>query len=273
MTAWIERLTEPSPTNEPPSRRELQRNDLLVAALVLFSLFLALGIRNQVLQASRTARLGDNLPSLAYPARWHERSVEGALFAAINPGSPSTFDSQVTVTGRPLRTSETLEDARADRGIKLATTLPSYRELEAERMTVFDDQPALVSTYGYVADPTHDAGAIGLPVVVQAQDIMFLDNGQFMVVTLAADSAQWDNEQTNFGIVANSLKLKELPERNAPVIETPTPLATPPAPSNGDVQPGSAEPGSAGGSFSSNGQGSNQAGGAAVTPVPTEGGK
>ena len=251
MTSWIQRLAEPSPTNEAPTRGELRRNDLLVAALVIFALFLAFGIRNQVLNASKTVRLGENLPRIAYPEAWRTQTGEGTLLHVIEPGSPSTFDTQMTVVGRPLRTDESLEDARADRGIKLATSLPGYRELEAERMIVLDDQPALVSTYAYIADPTRDAGATGLPVVVQAQDIMFLGGGQFLVVTLAADANDWGDEAREFAIITNSLRLRAAPEAEAGdlapegVMPAPDTAATP-APA-GEQAPGAGEDDSFGG--------------------------
>jgi len=241
MTTWLQRLTQPSPTNEAPTRGELRRNDLLVAALVLFALFLALGIRNQVLNASKTVRLGENLPRIAYPERWRTQTTEGALLHVINPGSRSTFDTQMLVSGRPLRVDESLEDARADRGIKLAMSLPGYRELEAERMVVLDNQPALVATYAYIADPTLNAGATGLPVVVEAQDIMFLGGGQFLAVTLAADANAWEEEGRNFSIITNSLRLKPLPEEETGVELAPQPAAneTPIAPPTGAGDAGS----------------------------------
>ena len=65
-----------------------------------------------------------------------------------------------------------------------------------------------MSPYAYIADPTLDMGAMGLPVVVEAQDIMFLQDGQFVVVTLAADANDWEDEQNEFSIVTNSLRLQ-----------------------------------------------------------------
>ena len=247
MATWIERLTKPSPTNEPPTKSELRRNDLLVAAIVLFALFLAFGIRNQVLNASDSVRLGENLPRIAYPARWRVQNSDGALLHAVNAGSPSGFDTQLLVTGRALRSDETLEDARADRGIKLASSLNGYRELASEHMTVRGDQPALVTSYAYIADPTLDMGATGLPVVVEAQDIMFLQDGQFVVVTLAADANDWEDEQGEFAIVTNSLRLQPTAGSAAEsllVVETATPAVTP----AGTATPGAAtgvEPGTA----------------------------
>lgn len=236
MTTWIEKITKPSPTNEAPTRSELRRNDLLVAALVLFALFLGFGIRNQVYNANKSVSLGENLPRIAYPESWRERKSADLLLTAVDAGSPSTFDTQVVAAGRPLRTDESLEKARADRGIKLATTLPGFRELAADRMTVYDDQPALVSTYAYIADPTFDAGATGLPVVVEAQDIMFLDGGQFVVVTLAADAGEWDASQRDFQIVTNSMKLKPLPESATIDLLAPAPDADAAGAATGSLQ-------------------------------------
>jgi hypothetical protein len=244
MSMWLERLTKPSPTNEAPTAGELRRNDLLVAGVVLFALFLTFGIRNQVLNASKSERLGENLLRISYPARWRVLNTDGALLHAISAGSPSTFDTQMLAVSRPLRSDETLEDARGDRGIKLATSLNGYRELAAERMTVQGDQPALVTTYAYIADPTRDMGALGLPVVVEAQDIMFLRDGQFVVVTLAADANDWENEQNEFSIITNSLRLQAVDDGDG-IMGTPALRATPAAESGliqggaGGVEPGS----------------------------------
>lgn len=240
MTMWIERLAKPSPTNEPPTRAEWRRNDLMVGLLVLFALFLAVGVRNQVYNASKSAKVGPSELRIAYPEAWRAQTVKAeeagnVLVQVINPGSPSLYDTRITVEGRPLRTDESLEKARFDRSIKLATSLPSFRELAAEQMTVYDGRPALVSSYAYVDDPTRATGSNGLPVVVEAQDIMFIDGGQFVVVTLAADAAAWNDEQRNFGIVTNSLKLTPLPEPAATPNVAPT--ASGAGPASGTVEP------------------------------------
>ena len=126
---------------------------------------------------------------------------------------------------RPQREGETLELARADRAIKQATALPGYRELDAQAMRVYRNTPALVTTYAYIADPTLDAGAIGLPVVVQAQDIVFTKDGQVAVITVAADSSEWDQEQRDFQIIYNSLKLEPAPEGATPVEPSSSPAS------------------------------------------------
>lgn len=208
MTMWVDRLIKPSPTHEAPGPREQLRNDIAVTVTVLFALFLALGIRNQVYSASKLATLNDGDLRIAYPERWALRADDSASFTAVHRGSPSTYDSRVEVTSRPLNPDETLELARFDRGLKLATELGGYRELEAAPMQVLNGVPAIVTTYGFVADPTRDAGATGLPVVVEAQDILFVQDGVLYVVSLRADAGDWAANARDFAIVTNSLRLE-----------------------------------------------------------------
>jgi hypothetical protein len=277
MSTWLERLTKPSPTNEPPSASELRRNDLLVAGVVLFALFLVFGIRNQVINASESVRLGEDLPRISYPAGWRVQNTGAALLHAVNAGSPSTFDSQILVTSRALRSDETLEDARADRGINLASSLNGYREIAVDRMTVQNDQPALVATYAFIADPTRDMGAMGLPVVVEAQDIMFLQDGQFVIVTLAADANDWEDEQNEMSIITRSLRLRPADDKDS-LLVAPTPVITPAAegaPAQGGasgVEPGTAPVGTTPGQDSSFGGTQADSPGSGSTNGQNEGG-
>lgn len=209
MTMWIDQLIKPSKTNEPPTPREQLRNDLAVAVTVLFALILALGIRNQVYNASSITTLNAGAVRIAYPERWVMRTDGESGFTAIHLGSPSTYDSRIAVSSRPLGANETLELARFDRGLKLAGEVAGYRELEAATMEVLNGAPAIVATYGFIADPTRDAGAIGLPVVVEAQDIIFVHNEMVYVVSMSADAVDWATNARDFAVVTDSLRLRE----------------------------------------------------------------
>lgn len=209
MTMWIDRLVRPSETNEPPAKGEQLRNDLAVAVTVLFALILALGIRSQVYTASSFATLNNGAVRIDYPERWVMRSTGESGFTAIHLGSPSIYDARVEVSSRPLGANETLDLARFDRGLKLAGEVTGYRELEAVTMEVLNGTPAIVATYGFIADPTRDAGAIGLPVVVEAQDVIFVHDGMVYVVSMSADAVDWDANARNFAVVTDSLRLRE----------------------------------------------------------------
>ena len=220
--AVFQTLIKPSPTTEPPSAGDIRRIDLAVLGVVLFALFLGLGIRNQTVNASTWVSLGRGLPRIAYPATWMPRTGDEYLVRAVNVGSPSLFDPQMAATARPQRADETLELARADRTFQFASSLTGYRELDAEQVMVYRNTPAIMTTYGLIADPTRDSGATGLPVVVQAQDVMFFDNGQFIVVTVAADASQWDAAQADFQTIFASMRLRPMPAEDL-TVATPTP--------------------------------------------------
>ena len=207
MTMWVDRLIKPSPTSEAPAPREQMRNDLAVAVTVLFALILAFGIRNQALNASKFAALNEGAVRIAYPERWVLRSADDSGFTAVHFGSPSVYDTRVEASSRPLNANETLDLARFDRGLKLAAELPGYRELEAAEMQVLNGAPAIVTTYGFIDDPTRNAGATSLPVVVEAQDVVFVHEGQVYVVSLRADASDWDANARSFAIITDSLRL------------------------------------------------------------------
>ena len=213
MALWIDRIIKPSETNEAPAASDQIRSDIAVVVTVLFALLLALGIRNQVYSASNTAMLDDGALRFAYLERWVARQGDESSFSAVNLGSASTYDARLEVTSRPLREGESLELARFDRGLKLASSLDSYRELEAAEMQVLNGVPALVATYAYVADPTHASGASDLPVVVEGQDVMFVLGDRFYVVALTADATEWEAGARDFAIVTDSLRLIDAPAR------------------------------------------------------------
>lgn len=210
MSSLLMALTKPSVTNEPPSDFEIRRNDLALLITVIFALFLGFGIRNNAVNASRTVELGENLPTVQLPARWITGESEGYIVEARNPRSPSIFDSEVKIATRPLNPDENMVTARSGLSIQRTQELLRYRELSADAVTV-EGEPGILVTYAYIADPTRPSGALAAPVVVQAQDLVFVDpdSSQVVVVTTAADASDWDEEERYFRIVHNSLKVRE----------------------------------------------------------------
>jgi hypothetical protein len=208
MSTWLNVLTKPSVTNEPPSEKELSRIDLAVIVTFIFALFLGFGIRNNAVSASRSVELGAGLPTVEVPNNWITGTREGMLLYARNPRSPSTFNAELSVTTRPLAVGEDAVAARTGLGLQRTQELFRYRELDATAVTV-DGQPGVLVTYAYVADPTREQGAIAPPVVVQAQDLIFPSGtNQAVIITIAADASTWDEEEASIQIIQDSLKMK-----------------------------------------------------------------
>lgn len=208
MATLLARVFQPSVTNHPPTKAELRRNDIIVIIWFLFALFLGIGIRNRVLSASSTVELGEGLPSLAIPARWITGSDADSVVYARNPRSPSIFDAEMRVSTRPLKAGENLVLARTALGAQRTQRYNYYRELFAEKVTVLNGVEGSLVTYAYVADPTRNSGAVAPPVVVQAQDLIFVTNGNLVVVSVAADAGEWEDDQRDFDAIFNSLNLR-----------------------------------------------------------------
>ena len=220
MTAWLNTLTKPSVTNEPPTEKELSRIDIAVIVMVVFALFLGFGIRNNAIDASREVELGEGLPTIRIPSNWISGTSSGMLFHARNPRSPSIFNAELAITTRPLATGEDAAMARTALALQRSQELLRYRELDAVTVTV-DGQPGILVTYAYVADPTREQGSIAPPVVVQAQDLIFPSGeNQALIVTVATDAATWDEEASSIQIIMDSLNVEV--QAVEPVIEEPT---------------------------------------------------
>ena len=212
MMKRIEFLTKPSPTAEPPTRQDIRRNDLLLLAFVVFCLILGWGIRGRALDHSQRVDLGEGLPTVAIPANWLTSSSEQTLFQARNPGSPSGFKAEIDATAMPIREGDTLDSTRTAVSFQRSQELDRYRELTAEPVAVLGGEPAVLVTYAFIADPTRDSGASGLPVVVEAQDLLFRAGNQWLVLSVLADANHFDAEMKNFQLVFDSLEMERSDE-------------------------------------------------------------
>lgn len=216
MMNIFQQLTKPSPTNAAPPPSQVWRNDLAVVATLIFALFLGIGVRNQILNASQYIELGDNLPRISAPAGWLTKRADTGIVQVRNPGSPSTLASEVDIIVQPVESDQTLDTARLAQSLQRSQDLLNYREFSVNQVTVqptigrtrADQVPGVLTTYAYIADPSLDGNANGLPVVVQAQDLIFVLDNKLYVVTLMADATQWEQEAKHFSLLLDSLGMK-----------------------------------------------------------------
>lgn len=213
MARLMEFLNPPIVTTEPPTDAQIQRNDWVLFGCVLLLLAFGWLVRLAALDTGRSVDLGIGLPAIAYPAGWHVSTpaqdaatgvpagpAEEVLFEATDPASPSTFSPLIRIESRPVLQGESIDALRVTMGMRRSRELDRYRELTAQPVPVLDGRPAILTTYAYVADPTLDAGSYGLPVVVQAQDLLFRHDNRWLVATMAADA-------TSFGDAAGSAQM------------------------------------------------------------------
>lgn len=209
MNNPLSAIWQPSITTQPPTPAETHRNDLLLLLFVAVLLLCGLVVRNLAIEPARTVTLGDGLPTIPYPAGWVALPTsESLLFAARNATSPSALDSEIRVQAQPVREGESLETLRVMTTFRRNQELDRYRELDAQRVLVQGTEPGYLVTYAYIADPTLDSGAPGLPVVAEAQDLIFGSGNQWLTVTTLADASIFEDERAPFAELHSALNVQ-----------------------------------------------------------------
>lgn len=209
MANPLSAIWQPSITTEAPTVREIQRNDLVLFGFVLVLLLAGWLVQTRAQDQTRTQVLAANLPTILYPAEWVTTgTTDEALFAARNPASPSTLDSEIRVRALPVREGESLETLRVITSLRRNQELDRYRELEAQRVLVGGNEPGYLVTYAFVADPTRDSGFAGLPVVAEGRDLLFGSGNQWLAISTIADAADWESESAPFDALFDHLQVQ-----------------------------------------------------------------
>ena len=202
-------IWQPSITTEPPTQREIHRNDLALLGFVLLMLLLGWLVSMAVKEEVRTYALAADLPTIVYPEGWVVTgTTTDTLFMARNPASPSAFDSEISVEGLPVREGESLETLRVILSLRRNQELEHYREIDAQRVLVNGDTHGYLVTYAFIADPSRESGAPGLPVVVEGQDLIFGSGNKWLAVTTRSDASQWDSESAPFAALHEHLRVQ-----------------------------------------------------------------
>jgi hypothetical protein len=213
MSAFLDTLRNPSITNEPPTSAEQRRNDRYVIGLIIVAILLGWLFRNSTVNAVEEISFENGIPAITVPANWIMSRGDEVLLTAIDPASASTFDARVEVFARPLQEDEDLNLISISWPLQRSQQLDRFRTLNSVAVVGPNAEPALLITYAYIADPTRESGALGMPVVVRGQDLLYLtgeeNQRQLVVVTTAADAAEWQDEAAIFQRIRNRLGVEE----------------------------------------------------------------
>jgi hypothetical protein len=208
MTRFAGFLGRPSVTSRPPTHQEMRRNDWLLFLCVVALMAAGWLIVRVASAPDRKQALGEGLSEVTYPAGWLLASAEGErLFGVTNAASPSLFASTMEIAALPALPGSTLGEARTSLSLQRSRELERYRELASEAVTVLG-APALLVRYAWVADPTKDSGGNGLPVVVEAQDLILARGEGWARATVAADASEYEQEESAFARFYASLGLE-----------------------------------------------------------------
>ncbi len=151
---------------------------------------------------------------LNVPATWQaDQEVPNVILAATDGHSASTFKTRLTVISRQVEAGGGLDpDQIVERVVQQhESDLLGYHLLSIDPVSVGNlaANTARVISYAYVVQPesVDRPFQAALPVVVQAADYLIFAADRYYLLTLAADSQDYENQARNFQLILNSVDL------------------------------------------------------------------
>lgn len=193
------------------SRR--QEPEWVVFVVIIVALLLGWFLKSSV--EGQTARTTIENLSLTYPASWLKvPSVAGqdALWSAADARSGSVYPTQLVIRKASLSPAAPGSDDRLAPSISSWTfgrgqTLNHYQVLETKRLNLAGQAAAEID-YAFVNQPIASPYRRALPVVVEAVDYLVPSQETLYIITLAADSSRFAQEQAQFETILQSLAFK-----------------------------------------------------------------
>jgi hypothetical protein len=187
-----------------------------VAVVVCLAVALVAGWFFKGAVQSQAQTIEDPLTGLRLnvPATWQaDQDVPNVILAASNGQSASTFKTKLTIVSRQVDASATLDaDQIVERVVQQhESDLLGYHLLAIEPVAAGDlaGNKARMISYAYVVQPesVDRPFQASLPVVVQATDYLIFAADRYYVLTLAADSQDYDDQAQDFELILKSLSL------------------------------------------------------------------
>ena len=191
----------------------------LVVVVVIVALLAGWGLKAVV--EGGTATFSGSGVTLEYPAGWvREDELEaGIVFRASDMRSGSSYPTNVTLAATEalpqLPVEADAESAMLDRMTPALTAWSFQRGQELTAFRVLDTAPAEVGGreaaalhYAYVTEPLADPFRQALPVVIEAVDYLIPIGERTIVLTVAADGAQFQTVNArHFEAILSSVRL------------------------------------------------------------------
>lgn len=203
-------MTASSRPNAPAGVSINWRSDVLV--VVCLAVALAAGWFYKSAVQTETQAIEDPLTGLKLnlPATWQaDQEVPNVILAASDSRSASTFKTKLTIISRQLEAGAGLDaDAIVGRVVeKHESELLGYHLLAIDEVNALPAGQARLISYAYVVQPesVDRPFQASLPVVVQAADYVIFAADRYYILTLAADSAEFDGHAQDFALILKSV--------------------------------------------------------------------
>ncbi len=180
----------------------------MVWVLVIALLLLGLLVKGSVV--GRTTLFDGGVVTLRYPAEWIMMPREEAdeIFHVADPFASAHYPTSLHVCQHPVedigRNLQALNDIALAWSMRHGKDLLAYSALNLEPMDL-QGTDAVVLDYAYVAPPAEAQSAASLPVVVEAQDVLFLNGETLVVVTLAADATTFESLSDTWQMILSAI--------------------------------------------------------------------
>jgi len=187
-----------------------------VAAVLCLALALAAGWFFKSAVQGQTQTIEDPLTGLrlSVPATWQaDQDVPNVILAASDSHSASTFKTRLTVISRQVEAGGGLDpDQIVERVVQQhESDLQGYHLLSIDPASAGNlaAGTARLISYAYVVQPesVDRPFQAALPVVVQAADYLIFTADRYYVLTLAADSQDYENQAQNLELILKSIDL------------------------------------------------------------------
>jgi hypothetical protein len=201
------------------SARPVRRSEPEWAVVVVVVVALIAGwVLKTVVESERVTFSGGGV-TLEYPAGWVRENNLGAgiLFRASDMRSGSLYPTNVTLAATEALPQLPVEPGAAvlDRMTPALTAWSFQRGQELTAFRVLDTAPAGIAGrdgaalhYAYVTEPLADPFRQALPVVVEAMDYLIPVGERTIVLTVAADGAQFQTANArHFQAILTSVRL------------------------------------------------------------------
>ena len=193
-----------------PVKRE--EPEWVVVAVVVGALLIGWMLKSLV--ESRTVTFSGPALSVNYPATWFREMNpdDGDVILGVTDlGFGSLYRSRLTVRAiEALPQLARVDDEASASATVTAWTFRRSQDLDGYRVlstgsTELDGHRGVRIDYAYVTDPIASPYRKGLPVVVEAVDYLFPVGDQTIVITTAADGAQFEQESQRFATILSSV--------------------------------------------------------------------
>jgi hypothetical protein len=182
--------------------------DPAVIVFVVVCLFIGWFIKATVEGRETTFSDEEYGVTLKYPRGWFNLAQEGTVLSVSNPQCASTFKTKFTFGVQSWGQEVGVSNFITDLSVKRGDSLSLFRIITRNPVELGGSKATKLE-YAYAIDPVRlRAGAVSIPIVVRAFDIIVPKGNKMYVFTFAADEKEYEKNLSKFLSIADSIRIQ-----------------------------------------------------------------